>query len=365
MNRKHNAGATAFHFLDRFCLLKLAAVFALVLFCLLPSGCFCDPCPEDLLCTWDIVYGQGYVAANDGIPHELHPLLMDVIRPDEETPKERPAVILLHGGGFASGSKEDENHVAIAQDLARRGYVCFLVQYRLTEEYPPAPVSYADPVSRAFHAAVVDAKTALRHVTVNAEAYGIDPLQTAFLGDSAGAIAALAAGLSPPERFADDGPDYPVPAENNPGVETHTVAIVNLWGSGDYFPELFTPEAPPIMTVHGALDFTVGVSLEPALNIDAWCRENGTIHAFYPVPDAGHGAWDAVVEGKSLSLLIAEFLETYMKPPALPKKNTIFQLPCQLRNVVGLNAKANAAQSSSTVDAYTFNSSISTPRRSR
>ncbi len=282
------------------------------------AGCSCAPCPDDLHCSRDLVYGSGYVASEAGDVPVLAPLRMDCIRLDDAGDARRPAVILLHGGGFESGSKEDENHAAMARSLARCGYVCFLVDYRLTCDHPPAAASCADPVSCAFHAAVVDAKTALRHISANAGAYGVDPLKTAYLGDSAGAIAALAAGLSGPDQFAADGPQYPVPPENYPGVETRTLAIVNLWGTGDYFPELFTPQAPPIMTVHGALDFIVGDSLAPALHIDAWCRENGTPHLFYPLPDAGHGAWDAVVEGKPLSLLIAEFLDGCLEPPPLP-----------------------------------------------
>ena len=285
---------------------------------LILAGCSCKPCTDDLYCYPDLVYGSGYVAVEAGAAPEPAPLRMDGIRPAGAGAERRPAVLLFHGGGFEYGSRKDENHVAMAQFLARRGYVCFLVEYRLAGESPPAPESYADPVRRAFHAAVVDAKTALRHVTANAAAYGVDPLKTAFLGDSAGAIAALAAGLSSPDLFASDGPEYPVPAENFPGVETHTLAIVNLWGTGEYFPELFTPRAPPIMTVHGALDVVVGDGLAPALQIDAWCRENGTPHRFYPLPDAGHGAWDAVVDGKPLSLLIAAFLDEYLEPPPLP-----------------------------------------------
>lgn len=282
---------------------------------LLSPGCSTSQCPSGLLCEKEIQYGLSYMTVTEGEVPSLQPMLMDVIQPDDAPSAARPAVILIHGGGFESGSKEDEHHRETAFYLAGRGYVCFLINYRLMGDHPPAPETYTDELSRVVHAAVVDAKTALRYVYVNAGTYGIDTRKIALLGDSAGAITALAAGLSGDDRFADDGPDYPVPPENNLGIAVRAAAIVNLWGTADFFPELFTPGAPPIMTVHGGQDFTVGVSLLPALNIDRWCEENGITHVFYPLPDAGHGAWDADIEGKSLSEVIAQFLDTYVKAP--------------------------------------------------
>jgi|GEM_PF-596813 len=293
------------------CLLSLLAVS----FFVAAAGCSGKDCADGLVCAPDITYGSGYVAGEDGSARTLTPLLMDVIEPEDDGSVIRPAVILVHGGSFESGSKEDENHRAMAQKLAAAGYVCFLINYRLIGDNPPAPESYADVMSRAVHAAVVDVKTALRHVHAHAGEYRIDTARIALLGDSAGAIAVLAGGLSHNDRFMNDGPEYPVPPENNPNVDARAAAIVNLWGSGDFFPELFTPGSPPIMTVHGGKDFTVGVSLMPALNIDRWCKENGITHVFYPLPDAGHGAWDADIEGKTLSEAVTDFLNTYVNPP--------------------------------------------------
>ncbi|HDP35542.1 MAG TPA: hypothetical protein ENN29_10585, partial [Candidatus Hydrogenedentes bacterium] len=221
--------------------------------------------------------------------------------------------ILIHGGGFERGAKEDERQVALAKSLTEHGYACFLINYRLVRDYPPAPPEYADLLSRAAHAAAVDAKTALRHVCANARKYGIDPERVALIGSSAGAIAALAAGLSAPDRFIGDGGGYPAPTENMPHAPARAAAIVNLWGTADFFPELFSTESPPIMTVHGAKDFRVGLSLLPAENIDAQCKQYGIPHRYYPLSEAGHGAWDAVVDGKPLDMLVVEFLDEYLK----------------------------------------------------
>ena len=286
---------------------------ALVLAC----GCSGTRAGAGLEINEDIVYGMGYMADDSGHEPQLQPLLMDIVRPDTKNPGPHPAVILIHGGGFERGSKAATQQRDLALHLADKDYACFLINYRLVKHNPPAPPPHEDPMSRAVHAAVVDAKTALRHITALAGPYQVDPERVALLGASAGAITALAAGLSPGNLFADDGPEFPVPQENHPGIQTHVAAIVNLWGSADFFPELFNADAPPIMTVHGGHDFRVGMSLMPALNIDAQCEKYGIPHVFYPFPDAGHGVWDAVVEGKDLKTLITEFLDEYVRTPRL------------------------------------------------
>jgi predicted esterase len=261
----------------------------------------------------DVVYGQGYVAEDEDAVPTLQPLLMDVMLPADKFPKPYPAVILIHGGGFDGGSKKDDRQLALANTLVAKGYACFLINYRLMKHHPPAPAAYMDHLSRAVHAAIVDAKTALRHVTAHAADYGIDPERIAVGGASAGAIAALGAGLSTAAPFTSDGADYPPPPENNPDTAARAAAIINLWGTADFFPELFSAQSPPIMTVHGGKDFRVGISLLPAENIDAKCKEFGIPHQYYPLPDEGHNLWKADIAGKPLATRVLEFLDAYLK----------------------------------------------------
>lgn len=258
------------------------------------------------------MYGQGYMAEDKQAQPRLQPLYMDIHYPDKTSQTVSPAAILVHGGGFERGSRKNEHEVELAQSLAKRGYVCFVINYRLMRDHPPAPAQYYDPLARAVHAAIVDTRTAMRHVRANAGQYRVEPERIALIGASAGAIAVLGAGLAQGDAFIDDGPDFPAPACNHPDVEARAAAIVNLWGSLDFFPELFGAHAPPIMTVHGDRDFTVGLSLLPAENIDALCREHGITHQYYPVADAGHGVWDAHIDGMELAELIAAFLDAQM-----------------------------------------------------
>ncbi len=83
----------------------------------------------------------------------------------------RPAIVIVHGGGWRSGDRSQ--HYPLAQRLALRGYVCFTPEYRLsTEELYPA--------------AVQDIKAALRWIHLNASSFHIDTNRIAIVGFSAG-----------------------------------------------------------------------------------------------------------------------------------------------------------------------------------
>lgn len=286
----------------------LAGVAVLWLLLALSAGAFEWP-SRAYTVTRNLRYGVGLAQVPGGSGLTLKPLHYDRVSPRAKAAGPRPAVVLIHGGGFTGGGKENKRLGELARALARRGHVCYLMNYRLAGDAPPAPAPFdADPLTRAAHAAAVDAKTMLRHVRANAARDGVDPARIALLGESAGAITALAAGISTPEAFASDGPGFPCPAENHCGDTAPPAAIVNLWGTADQFLDYFDPGDPPIMTVHGAKDFTVGISLLPAENIRAECEEHGIPHWYYPVQDAGHGAWEMTAEGMDLTGLVAAFL---------------------------------------------------------
>ncbi len=89
----------------------------------------------------------------------------------------RPAVLLIHGGGWRSGDRSQ--HEPMAQRLAAAGYVAVTPEYRLSTE-------------AQYPAAVHDLKAAIRWLRANARQYGIDTNRIATLGFSAGGqLAAL------------------------------------------------------------------------------------------------------------------------------------------------------------------------------
>jgi len=184
----------------------------------------------------DVVYGNGLIGAS-GRPTPRNLLLDAYIPTQEDGGTMRPAVILAFGGAFHRGEKGDfqfsedgASDSAMADycvALARRGFVCFSIEYRLTPEDPALPdgidesvlmpkrqlespivtgrvefvrqkmgLSPLDEQSReqlwnATFAAVQDMETALNFVRTNSERYHIDPDLIALGGFSAGAMTAI------------------------------------------------------------------------------------------------------------------------------------------------------------------------------
>lgn len=286
----------------------------------LMTGCP-GPLSPGVIRTVDLTYGKGNVEiAGESGTYQLVDLKYDLVEL-EGTEENRPAVVMIHGGSFESGTKADEELLVQANALALAGYACFLIDYRLKGDNPPAPADWEPDASgflfdalelrSAMHASFVDAKTALRYVRANAAALRVDPNRIVVWGESAGAFAALAAGLTGDNLFSSDGPGFPVPAENNPGVSTQTQAIIDCWGSASPVINAFDSSDPPVMIFHGTNDFTVGLSLAPAIEIRDACNEKGIPVAYYPISGEGHGAWEGEFDGKDLATLTVEFLATH------------------------------------------------------
>ena len=120
----------------------------------------------------DLNYGGA-----DGIP-----LLLDACLPPESADgSSRAAVLIIHGGSWARGTKADEGYARICRMLAAAGFAAFSMDYRLA----PAHV---------FPAAIDDVETAVRWLRApeQVEAFDLDPTRIAAYGGSAGGnLAAL------------------------------------------------------------------------------------------------------------------------------------------------------------------------------
>ncbi len=107
---------------------------------------------------------------------------LDVFMPTR-TPEPQPALVYIHGGGFAMCSKETHRVMALA--YARQGYLVFLINYRLGRKH-------------LFPAPLEDAAEALLWVRDHCASFGGDPSRIAIAGESAGAnlVTALALATS-------------------------------------------------------------------------------------------------------------------------------------------------------------------------
>lgn len=120
----------------------------------------------------------------------------------------KPAVVLIHGGGWRSGNKSHMN--PLAQSLASKGYACFTVEYRLSLE-------------AKFPAGVIDIKRAIQFIKSNADKFSIDTSKVAVLGSSSGGqMAALIGTTNNNPAFED--------VENNYSQTSNVQAIIDLDG---------------------------------------------------------------------------------------------------------------------------------------
>lgn len=99
------------------------------------------------------------------------PLLADIYSPESSAEK-YPGIILVHGGGWISGSKENERF--LAQELAARGYVAMAINYSLSDD-------------AKYPAAVEDIEDALKSLKKNHKEFSLDEDKIAIGGNSAGA----------------------------------------------------------------------------------------------------------------------------------------------------------------------------------
>ena len=123
----------------------------------------------------DVVFGRG--GDRD--------LKCDVFTPPdslEDGQQNRPAVLLLHGGGWRDGDKTQLKYYGI--QLARYGYLCVCSEYRLSGE-------------AIWPAQLHDAKAALRWIRGNAAQLNVDAERIAVSGNSAGAHLALMLAATP------------------------------------------------------------------------------------------------------------------------------------------------------------------------
>jgi acetyl esterase/lipase len=135
---------------------------------------------------------------------------LDIYRPDPSLPGPRPAVVVIHGGGFTGGGKAEipnPNQLNSgpgqeARNLADAGFVAFSINYRLGTLSPTCTpgcttgLHYTTipgtPSQDNFE--LQDARMAMRWVRQHASDYGVDPTRVAAVGGSAGGTLALLLG---------------------------------------------------------------------------------------------------------------------------------------------------------------------------
>lgn len=158
---------------------------------------------------------QNGVTVQENVPYATvkgTELRLDVYQPSDRGTQTRPAVVLLHGGGWTSFDKSTMR--GMGQFLARAGFVAFAVDYRLLHGEENRWPAQLDDVQRA-----------VRWIRANAVKYGVNPDHIGAFGHSAGAQLAALLGM-------DDTRDNSDPALAK--YSSRVQAVVDVSGPTDF-----------------------------------------------------------------------------------------------------------------------------------
>jgi acetyl esterase/lipase len=118
---------------------------------------------------------------------------LDLAMPANFGSELRPALVIIHGGGWAFGSKSVDVYQKMMVAYAQKGYVTINVEYRLTGE-------------AEFPACIEDVKCAVRWLRAHAEELKVDPDRIGSYGHSAGAhLSMMLAMVSDTANLEGDG----------------------------------------------------------------------------------------------------------------------------------------------------------------
>lgn len=263
-----------------------------------------DPQPGRVTIEEGVVFGTG----------GGRELRCDIFTPPGE-PRNAPAVLLIHGGGWSGGDRSQLRGYGIL--LGRQGFVCVASEYRLSgEAHWPAQIH--------------DVKAALRWVRANSTRLGIDPSRIAISGNSAGGhLVLIAGGTANVAEFEGEG--------GNPGLDTSVAAVLSFYPPTDFgSPDKLStavaalmgpkPSAeavsgaspvtwakrdfPPTAFFHGTKDDLVAVN--DSLKMYRKLIEAGASAELHIYADQPHAFDSAPAFGRQCADIMALFLKRYV-----------------------------------------------------
>lgn len=225
------------------------------------------------------------------------------------TGKLAPAVVWIHGGGWAGGTKNEERAREICTTLAENGYVAVSIDYKLGDG--------------AWPTNLLDCKNAVRYLRAHAAEYRVDPNRIGVAGGSAGGHLALMVGFTAGQKELEPSAPYA-------GVSSAVRCVIDMYGPADLLTRRLTdakgkpgeprpqPEtalrafgaksdndpvlrlaspvthvakdSPPVLILHGRVDTTVDYLQSQELA--GVLEKHGVSHELVMVDDVGHTfAW--------------------------------------------------------------------------
>ena len=247
-------------------------------------------------------------------------LLLDILEPAANSDHPRPAVILIHGGGWTSFDKSTMR--TLAQFLARSGFVAVPVDYRL----------FHDDATR-WPAQLDDVQRSVRWLRANAAKYNVAPDHIGAYGHSAGAQLAALLGMIDTRYNSDPAlakfssrvqavVDSSGPTEFSPGPKNGDQdKFLSSFFGADYaaHPEIWRDASPvdhvsksnaPFLIIHGTHDDQVSIAQAQALYDKL--KEAGADVKFVRL-DSDHMFRESAVR-RQLALETQLFFEHYLVP---------------------------------------------------
>jgi acetyl esterase/lipase len=235
---------------------------------------------------------------------------LNLCQPPIADQRRRPAVLLIHGGGWSGGQAASFNGRCV--DLAKHGFVAATMEYRLAND---------NDSSSRWPAQVDDVRAAFAWLHARADALNVDPGHICAYGESAGGHLALWLGILEPrlscvvDAFGPtDLPKLVGPAYNK-GFATLFGPEVNAESLKKASP-LYAKVAnlPPTAMIQGETDELVPPDQTFALQNAL--RANKVSHVTWSYP-GGH-SWKGISKEDSLSIMnsVMEFMRTAKRPAA-------------------------------------------------
>ncbi len=238
-------------------------------------------------------------------------------------PAPHPVAIIIHGGGFTSGTSKNGSEAYCADFLVPAGYDVFSINYRLAPKYP-------------YPAMVEDVQRAIRFIRANASEWAAYPNRIALVGGSAGGYLSNMVGLlnSPGDPSSTDrverenaavqavvtlfGPSDFRGKPMNPSVEALLGAPIAQRGQDVVLAEAspithVSDNAPPFLLIHGDKD--EAVPFTESTNLQTGLRAAGVRCDLIRIPNGPHatGGWYKVPGVPDWERQMTEWLNQTLK----------------------------------------------------
>ena len=240
------------------------------------------------------------------------PLRLDIASPQTSTDTPLPAIIFIHGGGWAQGDKTFKHRELYG--WAARGYVTLSIEYRLAQE-------------SKFPGAIEDVTCAIRWLRENGQRYSVDINRIALVGYSAGAHLAMLAGYGADQSALKGEVDFTYqiksivnfygPSNLEMEFPTDSQTLVNdFLGDAVDAPRLASPlthitaNAPPTLIFHGTND-----SIVPIEQADILASKLETLaipYSYHRLNGWDHGMDAFERMSRYIDTAMTDFFETHL-----------------------------------------------------